>query len=1189
MLKRMLPFLGWFEGYDGSKLRADLISGFTVALVLVPQSMAYAQLAGLPAYYGLYAAFLPPTIASLFGSSHQLATGPVAIVSLMTASTLEPLATAGSQEYIAYALVLALMVGLFQFLLGLLKLGVVVNFLSHPVVNGFSNAAALIIATSQLSKIFGVYVDKAHHHYETVGRVIAAAVHYTHWPTLGMAAISFATMIVLKRVNPKIPNVLVAVVITTTLAYLIGFKKEMVVDSARIADEETVESIEIFNQIVGTKESLEKQRGISRLVWEHFEEEGIQLCVRCHRDRDILGGTAVSTPPDADEEEDRNPLVLHTMSGLLDHHIHELKGLASLERTEIRERLFVRGRSTDGSIAFYRKGELPPEVQIVDRFWRIKIGAEVIPPGEIVMMGGGAVVGDIPKGLPGFHVPLIAGRFSVKLLVAAIIISLLGFMEAISIAKAMATRTHQKIDANQELIGQGLANIIGCVAQSYAVSGSFSRSAVNLQTGARTGLSNVFSSVIVMIVLLFFAGALFHLPQAVLASIIILAVFGLLNVDGFVHAWRTNRFDGIVAVLTFAGTLLFAPHLEWGIMIGVTLSLGGYLHRTMQPRVVELAPYKDGSLRDAARYDLPTCRHIVVIGFKGPLNFASTNYLESEIMRQASVRENIRHMLIAGDGINEIDASGEEALRMIFDNLRASDCGVSFFALPDKVVDVLKRSHLYDRIGEENFYDTRAEAISSVFTTTHPKGLEPDCPYLAIMPPIIEISLHGDGSLRNADRHDLPKCQHIAAFRFDGPLTVANAGYLEQEILHRITDRPRLRHVLLLAHAITGIDDAAAVRLGVAVKTLQADGFAISVSGLNEAVLESLDRSGVVEMIGAENVYSTQILAFSGVYSRAHTGSSEENCPLLPIVPRICELSVHDSGTLREAGEYHLKLCEHVAVLRFDGAMSLRSIRATQSEFIRWAKTRPTVSTLVFLANTFDKLNAAQEKNLCRFAEAIRDAGYRIVFAGFSDSVFGNLARRGSADEIGLEAFYHSGPMAISGVYRDAHHTKQEERCPLQVLLPRIIQLSLHPDGGLRNAPLHGLTICRHIIAFRFDGSLDFSTIGYFEDGVVQLMKANPESKHILFACHTITRIDDTAAELLVLFLGSLREVGYTVALTDLEGPTLETLHRASNWDLDDALFPSQARAIQALYPGAHRDSDEERCPFRQIVGPEEA
>jgi len=185
MIKRIFPFITWFQNYTRQDFRFDLVAGITVALILIPQSMAYAQLAGLPAYYGLYAAFLPPLVASLFGSSRQLATGPVAVVSLMTAATLEPLATAGTESYILYAILLALLVGLFQFLLGILRLGLVVNFLSHPVVNGFTSAAAIIIATSQLSKIFGVYVDKGEHHYETIFNVILAALHTFTGPPWG--------------------------------------------------------------------------------------------------------------------------------------------------------------------------------------------------------------------------------------------------------------------------------------------------------------------------------------------------------------------------------------------------------------------------------------------------------------------------------------------------------------------------------------------------------------------------------------------------------------------------------------------------------------------------------------------------------------------------------------------------------------------------------------------------------------------------------------------------------------------------------------------------------------------------------------------------------------------------------------------------------------------------------------------
>ena len=168
MLTKIFPFLLWFKDYDGDKMKLDVVAGITVAMVLIPQSMAYAQLAGLPAYYGLYAAFLPPMVAALFGSSRQLATGPVAVVSLMSAASLEPLATAGSAQFIAYSIILAFTVGSFQLFLGVFRLGLVVNLLSHPVVNGFTNAAAIVIASSQFSKLFGVYVDKAGHHYQTI-------------------------------------------------------------------------------------------------------------------------------------------------------------------------------------------------------------------------------------------------------------------------------------------------------------------------------------------------------------------------------------------------------------------------------------------------------------------------------------------------------------------------------------------------------------------------------------------------------------------------------------------------------------------------------------------------------------------------------------------------------------------------------------------------------------------------------------------------------------------------------------------------------------------------------------------------------------------------------------------------------------------------------------------------------------
>src|SRR5210317_16384 len=247
MMKSIFSYIDWPQGYGGTSLKKDILAGLTVALVLIPQSMAYAELAGLPPYYGLYASFLPPMIAALFGSSRQLATGPVAVVSLLTATTLEPLATAGTQQYIAYAVLLALLVGVFQLALGVLKLGLVVNFISHPVVNGFTNAAALIIATSQLPKLFGIHIDKAPHHYDTIYGVIKAAGHYMHWPTLFMGVLAFAVMYGLKRVSPRLPNVLVAVVITTALSWGLGFERNVVFDITALHSEQVKQALTTIN------------------------------------------------------------------------------------------------------------------------------------------------------------------------------------------------------------------------------------------------------------------------------------------------------------------------------------------------------------------------------------------------------------------------------------------------------------------------------------------------------------------------------------------------------------------------------------------------------------------------------------------------------------------------------------------------------------------------------------------------------------------------------------------------------------------------------------------------------------------------------------------------------------------------------------------------------------------------------
>lgn len=704
MLNALFPFLKWFKRYGAEELRRDALSGLTVALVLIPQSMAYAQLAGLPAYYGLYASFLPPMIAALFGSSRQLATGPVAVVSLMTAASLGPLATAGSQGYVAYAIFLALIVGFFQLSLGLLRLGLVVNFLSHPVVNGFTNAAAIIIASSQLSKLFGVYVDSAEHHYETIIAVVKEAIHYTHWLTFMLGALAFAIMFTLKRVSPRIPNVLAAVVVTTILSWAIGFEHDETVGVSCIKCWRTETLIRNYNATMEGLGALSKER------------------------------TEVSAALDtaSSGHDIRGLLYAEHAASVLTHSIDWLRDEAQFYRQELRSLLFIRVELPNGGKEFYLREDIPENVRGDGRTWRIRVTNRALHADELVMMGGGEVLGTIPKGLPSVTMPNLDVRIVFHLLPFAAIISLLGFMEAISIAKAMAGKTGQRLDPNQELIGQGLANLLGSFTNSYPTSGSFSRSAVNLQSGAVSGLSSVFTSMAVIMVLLFFTPLLFHLPQSVLAAIIMMAVIGLINVSGFVHAWEAKWYDGVISVIAFVATLGFAPHLDRGIMIGVMLSLLVFIYKSMRPTIATLARYEDQSLKDCVTFGLKECEYVSLVRFDGPLFFANSSYLEDKIMERMRSKPNLKHIILVSNGINDIDASGEETLSLLIDRVRSAGVDISLSGVNEVVMDVLKRTYLKEKIGDDHLFPTMDRAISALYAKTHRGGDEEVCPLMTV-------------------------------------------------------------------------------------------------------------------------------------------------------------------------------------------------------------------------------------------------------------------------------------------------------------------------------------------------------------------------------------------------------------------------------------------------------------------------
>lgn len=682
--KTFFPFLRWLP-YSKATLRADFMAGLTVALVLVPQSMAYAQLAGLPAYYGLYAAFLPVMIAALWGSSNQLGTGPVAVVSLLTASALAPIAAPGSDHFIALAILLALLVGLVQLTLGVFKLGVVVNFLSHPVIVGFTNAAALIIGLSQVNKLIGVSMSRSESFINDIWGVVKQ-LGDAHWPTLAMGVLAISIIWGIRKWAPKLPGVLIAVAVTTLVSWALHFERNASGTLEQIADAELKEAVE---RVVEANRRLGEANKIlaakSAQAKAAHQEAGDHSAEAVTRDA-ILEMTRLSVEMFEKEAADLR------------------KALRSIH--------VVRAVDADGQLlGIHAASRLPAGLKTDGAVYRIRsVKAE-----EFKLVGGGEVVGAIPEGLPTFKLPQLNWEMVKTLLGTAIVISLVGFMEAISIAKAIAARTKDRIDPNQELIGQGLANIVGSLSQSFPVSGSFSRSAVNINAGALTGMSSVITAAFVLLTLLLLTPLLYHLPQAALAAVIIMAVIGLVNFSAVKHAWQANRHDGIAAIVTFVATLAYAPHLDKGIMVGAGLAVVLYLYRTMTPRVAILGRFHDGTLRDAKVHSLPPSDVVTAVRFDGRLYFANVSYFEEAILEAVARNPDAPYLLIVGDGINELDASGEEVIHHLVERLNSNGVVVIFAGLKKQVLDVMRETELFAFIGEKRFYSTADQALQAIY------------------------------------------------------------------------------------------------------------------------------------------------------------------------------------------------------------------------------------------------------------------------------------------------------------------------------------------------------------------------------------------------------------------------------------------------------------------------------------------
>jgi SulP family sulfate permease len=555
-IKELIPILEWLPNYNSSRLKGDFIAGITVSIILIPQGIAYALIAGLPPIYGLYCALVPQLVYAIFGSSRQVAIGPVAMDSLIVATGVSTLALAGSDSYIVIAILLALMVGSIQFLLGVFRLGFIVNFLSKPVISGFTSAVALTIGINQFRNLFGVDFVQSDQIQYVLEDIWFNIIDFNfHTTVIGL--ISVGVIILLRKINKKIPNALLVVVVgILTIRY---FGKE-------------------FSDV--------------------------------------------------------------------------------------------------------------------------------------------AIVKDIPSGLPSFSFPEIDISQMKELLPIALTLVMVGYLETISIGKSLeAKQDEYKLRPNQELIALGLSNIIGSWFKAYPSTSSFSRSAINQESGATTGMASLVSVVIVLLTLLFLTPLFYHLPKTVLAAIIIVAVFGLVNIKEAIFLWKANNLDFWLLVITFFSTLLFG--IEYGIMIGVGLSLIILIFRTSRPYVAELGKVPDSDFyRNRERFnEVILDEEVLVFRFDAQLFYANSSYfIETLELMVEKKGPRLKLIVLDAESINRVDSTGVEMLkeRIRFYNKK----GVLFYfagvkgpvrdhLFRGKILDLITLDHFYMRVnGAVNYYKT---------------------------------------------------------------------------------------------------------------------------------------------------------------------------------------------------------------------------------------------------------------------------------------------------------------------------------------------------------------------------------------------------------------------------------------------------------------------------------------------------
>jgi SulP family sulfate permease len=539
-----LPLVDQLKGYNQTTFRNDMLAGLTVCILLVPQGMAYALLAGMPPIYGLYGALVPLLIYGILGTSRQLSIGPVAVSALLVLAGITQLAEPESPRYIELVILTGFLIGITQLLLSALRLGFLVRFLSHPVIMGFTSAAAVIIAVSQLKYLLGIEIPRFEQSYETLFYAVEHLAE-THWLSFAFCTGSILLMLALKRWAPKVPAALVVSVLGIVL-------------TARF----------------------------------HFDELGLQ------------------------------------------------------------------------------------------------------------------VVGRVPNGLPDFAWPAFSGESIQQVLPTVFTVTIIGIVESLGIAKALELKNKDtKVLPNQELFALGSAKVLGSFFQAIPSSASFTRSAINNEAGAKTGMASIIAAVATGLTLIFFTPLFYYLPEATLAAIVLMAVRSLFEIEGARHLWKVHRKDFLMLAITFVITL--AMGIEEGVLAGVILSLLAIIYQTSKPHVAVLGRLDDGqTFRNVERFPEATqFEGVLILRFDAPLFFMNADYFKETVMD--TIREDehrIELFVLDASSILDIDSSGLEALEEIHRYLQ--NRGTTFYiaGMLGPVRDRLHQAELTERIGLYNHF-----------------------------------------------------------------------------------------------------------------------------------------------------------------------------------------------------------------------------------------------------------------------------------------------------------------------------------------------------------------------------------------------------------------------------------------------------------------------------------------------------